>query len=76
MDIVVPEGTSGAASYAAPAKDGSRNGTFYINLNDLNVFQKTVATTLALHEALPGHHFQVYICHKSSFQQQHVARNA
>ncbi len=60
MDIVVPEGTSGTASYAAPAKDGSRNGTFYINLNDLNVFQKTVATTLALHEALPGHHFQVF----------------
>ncbi len=58
LDIVVPDGRSGTASYSPPSKDGSRNGTFYINLNDLSVFQKTVGTTLSLHEANPGHHFQ------------------
>ena len=58
LDIVVPEGTSGTASYSPPSKDGSRNGTFYVNLNDLSVFQRTVGATLSLHEANPGHHFQ------------------
>ena len=59
VDIAVPKGSGGTAFYVNPSKDGTRNGTYYINLNNLNNFQKTIATTLTLHEANPGHHFQV-----------------
>ena len=56
--VAVPSSSSGAtASYSL----GQDYGTFYVNLNDLNVFQKSIATTLSLHETLPGHHLQAVV---------------
>lgn len=54
------EGTAGAY-YNGPAMDGSRGGIFYVNLRDLNEIVKFGMKTLAYHEGIPGHHFQVAI---------------
>ncbi len=47
-----------AANYSTPPKDGSRPGIFRVPLRG-PVFQKTGMRTLAYHEAIPGHHFQL-----------------
>lgn len=44
------------AHYARPSLDGRRPGTFYVNLAQLPA--KPGMRTLALHEGIPGHHFQ------------------
>lgn len=54
------EGTP-AAYYNQPAMDGSRGGVFYTNLRDLNEIKKFGMKTLAYHEGIPGHHFQIAI---------------
>lgn len=60
LNVDLPDKGSGATAYYSNAdpKDKTSNSTFYVNLNDLSIFQKTIATTLTLHEANPGHHFQ------------------
>ena len=55
------EKTSPAAYYIAPALDGSRPGTFFANLHDVNKTAKFGMRTLAYHEAVPGHHLQLSI---------------
>jgi uncharacterized protein (DUF885 family) len=47
-----------AANYQAPPRDGSRPGIFRVPLRGPN-FPKTGMRTLAYHEAIPGHHFQL-----------------
>jgi len=54
------EGSAGAY-YQPPALDGSRPGVFYTNLRDMNEVIKFGMKTLAYHEAVPGHHFQISI---------------
>ena len=54
------ESASGA-SYESPAADGSRPGVFYINTFNLKAQPIFGMETLSLHEASPGHHFQVSI---------------
>jgi uncharacterized protein (DUF885 family) len=49
------------AYYQMPALDGSRPGTFYANLRDMTSLAKFGMRTLAYHEAIPGHHFQIAI---------------
>lgn len=49
------------AYYQMPAMDGSRPGTFYANLRDMSGMAKFGMRTLAYHEAIPGHHFQIAI---------------
>jgi uncharacterized protein (DUF885 family) len=49
------------ASYQAPSADGRRPGIFYVNTHDLKAQPKYGMETLSLHEAAPGHHFQVAI---------------
>ncbi len=45
-------------TYYQPASfDGSRKGTFYVNLSYLPF--KPEMKTLAYHEAIPGHHYQI-----------------
>lgn len=44
------------ASYTLPAPDGSRPGTFWVPLLGPTFF---ASRTLAYHEAVPGHHFQI-----------------
>ena len=47
-----------AAYYMSPSVDGSRPGTFFVNLRDLNAVAKYRIETLAVHEGEPGHHFE------------------
>jgi uncharacterized protein (DUF885 family) len=56
---VFKEATSPGAYYNPPALDGSRPGVFYANLRDMNEVPKFGMRTLAVHEGVPGHHFQI-----------------
>ncbi len=47
-----------AASYSAPAPDGSRPGTFQMPLRPERM-TKFGLRTLVYHETVPGHHFQI-----------------
>lgn len=47
------------AYYLPPSLDGSRPGIFYANLRDMREMPKYEMETLAVHEAEPGHHFQL-----------------
>jgi uncharacterized protein (DUF885 family) len=53
--------SSAGASYQAPSADGSRPGIFYINTFNLKAQPNFGIETLSLHEAAPGHHFQISI---------------
>lgn len=55
------EKTSPGAYYEPPAMDGSRPGVFYANLYDIKATPKFSMKTLAVHEGIPGHHFQIAI---------------
>ncbi|MBA6289035.1 DUF885 family protein [Colwellia sp. MB3u-4] len=47
------------ASYIPGAADGSRPGVFFANIYNLNGQPKYGIETLSIHEAVPGHHFQL-----------------
>ena len=53
------EATAPGAYYSSPAFDGSRPGVFYANLRSVKEIPKFGMRTLAYHEAVPGHHFQL-----------------
>lgn len=53
--------TAAGGSYRGPSQDGSRPGIFYANLYDITATPKFGMRTLAYHEAVPGHHFQIAI---------------
>jgi uncharacterized protein (DUF885 family) len=55
------EKTSPQAYYDPAPLDGSRPGTFWVNLRDVTEIKKFSMRTLAYHEAVPGHHFQISI---------------
>jgi len=55
------EKTAPGAYYNGPPMDGSRPGVFYANLRDMAEIPKWGMRTLAYHEAIPGHHFQITI---------------
>ena len=52
------EKSAGKAFYQSPAPDGSRPGTYYVNLYNLRDMSKNELEALAYHEGLPGHHLQ------------------
>ncbi|WFL78614.1 DUF885 domain-containing protein [Altererythrobacter arenosus] len=52
------EKSAGKAFYSSPAPDGSRPGTYYVNLFNLRDMSKNELEALAYHEGLPGHHLQ------------------
>lgn len=66
-DIVVKrvepfrEATAFGAFYNRPLKDGSRPGTYYINLKDMSELPTYQLQALAYHEGIPGHHMQIAI---------------
>ncbi|MFQ5533673.1 MAG: DUF885 family protein [Sphingomonadales bacterium] len=55
------EKTAPGAYYNRPAFDGSRPGIFFANLYDIKATPKFGMHTLAYHEGIPGHHFQIAI---------------
>ena len=55
------EGGSALAYYQPPSLDGARPGVFYINLREMSELPRFGMRTLAYHEAIPGHHFQIAI---------------
>ena len=52
------EQSAGKAFYSSPAPDGSRPGTYYVNLYNLRDMSLTELEALAYHEGVPGHHLQ------------------
>ncbi len=53
---------SGAkAFYFPPATDGSRGGTFFINVDDPGSWGTFELESMAFHEGIPGHHLQLAI---------------
>ena len=53
------EATAPGANYEMGAMDGSRSGIFLANLRDMNEVPKWSMPTLAYHEGVPGHHWQI-----------------
>lgn len=49
------------AYYMQPAMDGSRPGTYYANTHEAEKRDRYSAESVAFHEAVPGHHFQLTI---------------
>ena len=50
---------SAAAQYSPGAPDGSRPGIFYVPIIDPKEFNVAGMESLFLHEAIPGHHYQI-----------------
>jgi uncharacterized protein (DUF885 family) len=55
------EKSAAGGQYQAASEDGSRPGIFYANAYDLTARPKWAMEALSLHEANPGHHFQISI---------------
>jgi uncharacterized protein (DUF885 family) len=50
---------SSPSQYQAASPDGSRPGIFYVNASGIESNPRRASESLFLHEALPGHHFQI-----------------
>jgi uncharacterized protein (DUF885 family) len=51
--------SAAGGEYQGPSEDGKRPGIFYVNTFDLPSRRTWDAEDLFLHEAIPGHHFQI-----------------
>lgn len=58
MPEAIEKGNAGA-QYQMGAMDGSRRGVFAVNERDLSETPTWGMKTLAYHEGIPGHHFQI-----------------
>ena len=58
--------SAAGASYQSPSPDGVRPGVFYVNTFNLNAQPIFGMETLSLHEASPGHHFQIAIAQEDT----------
>ncbi|WP_375272599.1 DUF885 family protein [Sphingomonas sp.] len=59
------EKTDAGGSYNGGTPDGSRPGVFYYNTYDLPSRYMWEMETLYLHEAVPGHHFQISLAQEN-----------
>jgi uncharacterized protein (DUF885 family) len=50
---------SASAEYVPGSKDGTRSGTFYVPIPNVAEFNTLQNEALFLHEAIPGHHYQL-----------------
>lgn len=50
---------SASAEYVPGSKDAARPGVFYVPIPDVAEFNMLTSEALFLHEAVPGHHFQL-----------------
>jgi uncharacterized protein (DUF885 family) len=53
--------SAAGGEYQGPSEDGTRPGIFYVNTHDLPSRKTWDSEDLYLHEAIPGHHFQIAI---------------
>jgi len=51
--------SASSGQYNGPSEDGTRAGIFYVNTFDLRARPRWALESLYLHEATPGHHFQI-----------------
>jgi uncharacterized protein (DUF885 family) len=70
LDVrVVPaflEKNQAGAYYQQGTPDGTRPGVFYVNTYDLPSRTSPTNETLFLHEAIPGHHFQISLAQEDT----------
>jgi len=59
------EDYSAEAYYMGGDLDGKRNAKFYINLKNIKELNKIEIESLTLHEANPGHHYQITYVNES-----------
>lgn len=68
------------AYYTPPAPDGSRPGTYHVNLHEPAERGRFQTASIAFHEAIPGHHLQMAIASERtdlpSFRRMSAAHNA
>jgi uncharacterized protein (DUF885 family) len=50
---------SAPSQYWSASPDGSRPGIFYVNASGIEKASRRASEALFLHEAIPGHHFQI-----------------
>lgn len=50
-----------AAEYVNGSQDGTRPGIFYVPIPDIKTYNSISDEDLFLHEAIPGHHYQVML---------------
>ncbi len=60
------EKNQAGAYYQQGTPDGSRPGVFYVNTYDLPSRTSPGVETLFLHEAIPGHHFQISLAQEDT----------
>ncbi|HKZ38093.1 MAG TPA: DUF885 domain-containing protein, partial [Chryseolinea sp.] len=57
---------SSSAEYNPGTPDGARPGVFYVPILDAASFNYTGMETLFLHEAIPGHHYQIALQYENN----------